>query len=260
VVQPVLEPRRLGPIGRQMMHRDGAVIQRLPRRPAVLTPVQSVRRAVGAGQVPIQQITAWHQREPGQREAITAADRIEPVTFRRPAPQGGQHQDQAAAIAQHQQISDEQEHPQVGAAPIHVGDHPLQRGRQGQVLQEGEHPGVGAQRITEETARAGVLHPVAVVGVGLLGPRRQVDAAAAGAAGCIEQVPAVEAELQLLPQGPECGVLPPGLQQRGAACRRGGQLLWPRERQPLVAGSVATPGGQARGAAGGYCQQGGDGW
>jgi hypothetical protein len=51
-------------------------------------------------------------------------------------------------------------------------------------------------------------------------------------------------------------MLPPGLQQRGAACRRQGLLLRRRERQPLVAGSVATPGGQAVGSAGGYCHQG----
>jgi hypothetical protein len=262
VIQPVLEPRRRDASGTirskthraEMMHRDGAVVERRLRRPAVLTPTDPVRRAIGAGQMPIQQITARHQRQTGQREAITAADRIEPVPFRWPAPQGRQHQDQAAAIAQHQQIGDEQEHAQIGAAPVDIGDHPLQRLRQGQVLQEGEHPGVGAQRITEDATRTGVLHPVAVVGIRLLGAGRQVDEASTGATRRIEQVPAVEAELQLLPQGAKGGVLPPGLQQRGAACRGLGLLLGRRERQPLVAGSVATPGGQALGAAVGYYQ------
>lgn len=51
-------------------------------------------------------------------------------------------------------------------------------------------------------------------------------------------------------------MLPPGLQQRGAACRRLGLHLGRREGKPLVAGSVATPGGQAVGAAAGYCQEG----
>jgi hypothetical protein len=76
---------------------------------------------------------------------------------------------------------------------------------------------LGTQRIAEKAAWAGVLHPVAVVGFRLLGTGRQVDAAPAEAAGGIEQVPAVEAELELIPQGAEGGVLPPGLQQwRGA--------------------------------------------
>jgi len=129
VVHPVLEPRRhdaIGTVSAEVMHRDGAVIERRLRRPAVLTPVQSVRRAVGAGQVPIQQITTRDQRQPRQRKAITTADRVEPMAFRRPAPQGRQHQDQAAAITQHQQIGDEQEHAQIGAAPVDIGDHPLE--------------------------------------------------------------------------------------------------------------------------------------
>ena len=51
-------------------------------------------------------------------------------------------------------------------------------------------------------------------------------------------------------------MLPPGLQQRGGAGRRNGLHLGRRERQPLVAGSVATPGGQALGDAGGYYNRG----
>ncbi|MCP9833726.1 MULTISPECIES: hypothetical protein [unclassified Cyanobium] len=127
VAQPVLESRRIGAI-RDVIHRDGAVFQRLRRGPSILMPVQSVQRVVGAGQVPIQQ--------------ITTPDRIEPMTFGWPAPQGRQHQ----------QIGQKEEHAQIGAAPIHIRDHPLQRWRQGQGLPEGEHPGGSAQRIPEEAA------------------------------------------------------------------------------------------------------------
>jgi len=73
------------------------------------------------------------------------------------------------------------------------------------------HAGIGVHSVAKEAARAGVLHRVVVVGVRLLGARGQVDAAAAEAAGGIEQVPAVEAELEMIPKGAEGGVLPPGL-------------------------------------------------
>ena len=46
----------------------------------------------------------------------------------------------------------------------------MQRGWQGQVLQVGEYPGEAAQRSAEKADRTGVLHPVSVVGVGLLAP------------------------------------------------------------------------------------------
>lgn len=58
----------------------------------------------------------------------------------------------------------------LGAAPVHIGNHRMQRGWQGRVLQGGEHPGEAAQRIAENAARTGVLHPVSVVGVRLLAP------------------------------------------------------------------------------------------
>ena len=66
-----------------------------------------------------------------------------------------------------------------------AGDHLLQRERQGQELQEGQ-----------------------VVGVRLLGTGRQVNTAPAEAAGGIEQVPAVEPELELVAKGAEGVVLP----------------------------------------------------
>lgn len=58
----------------------------------------------------------------------------------------------------------------LGAAPVHIGNHRMQRGWQGRVLQEGEHPGEAAQRIAENAAKKSVLHPVSVVGVRLLAP------------------------------------------------------------------------------------------
>lgn len=82
-----------------------------------------------------------------------------------------QHQDQAAAIAQHQQIGDEQEDAKVGAASIDITDHRLKGVRQRLPVQEGEHPGVGAQRVAVEARRPGVLDPVAVRGIRLLDAR-----------------------------------------------------------------------------------------
>jgi hypothetical protein len=64
-----------------------------------------------------------------------------------------------------------------------------------------------------------------------------------------------EGELQLLPQEPECDVLPQGLQQRRSAGRQG-LHLGRRDREPLVARLIATPGVQALGVAEDHFQQG----
>ena len=63
------------------------------------------------------------------------------------------HTHQGGAIAQHQQISGLQEHPQVGAATIHIADHRLQGGRQLPPVTGGQHPREGEQRIAEEPRR-----------------------------------------------------------------------------------------------------------
>lgn len=58
------------------------------------------------------------------------------------------------------------------------------------------------------------------------------------AVGCFKQVPAVEAELQLLPRGPEGGLLLPGLQEWGGVGRRKRLPLGRREREPVENGGA----------------------
>ena len=60
----------------------------------------------------------------------------------------------------------------------------------------------------------------------------------AAAVGCFKQVPAVEAELQLLPRGPEGGLLLPGLQEWGGVGRRKRLPLGRREREPVENGGA----------------------
>ena len=58
------------------------------------------------------------------------------------------------------------------------------------------------------------------------------------AAGCIKQVAAVEAELQLLPREPEGGLVLPGLQVWGGVGRRKSLPLGRRERKPVENGGA----------------------
>ena len=62
----------------------------------------------------------------------------------------------------------------------------------------------------------------------------------AAAAGCIKQVAAVEAELQLLPRGPEGGLVLPGLQVWGGVGRRKRLPLGRRERKPEENGGASA--------------------
>ena len=134
------------------------------------------------------------------------------------------HPHQGGAIAQHQQISGFQKHPQVGAATIHIADRRLQGGRQLPPVTGGQHPREGEQRIAEEPRRQGRLHPPLVGGFRLpltpaqvlLPPPRQ-------------QLPAVLHQLQPRQQRRQGGM------QRPGGCIRG-EL------------------GQSQSAAAGYCR------
>lgn len=122
---------------------------------------------------------------------------------------GGQLQDQAAAIAQGEQVRQEQEHPEVRSLAIHVGGHPGQG--IGQLLpgQPRQHPGIGAQGIAVETGRPGRFQPLEVAGLGLLDATGQIHRPAAGAVRQLQQGPAVVDELQAVAEAREGGVFQP---------------------------------------------------
>ena len=123
---------------------------------------------------------------------------------------GRQLQDQTAAIAQGEQIGQEQEHPQVGALAVHVGGHAGQGVGELLPAQPGQHPGVGAQGIAVEAGGPGGFQTLEVAGLGLLDATGQVHRPAAGAVGELQQGPAVVDQLQALPQAGEGGVFQPG--------------------------------------------------
>ena len=128
---------------------------------------------------------------------------------------GRQLQDQAAAIAQGEQVCQEQEHPQVSALTIHIGGHPGQRIRQLLPGQPRQHPGVGAQGIAVEAGGAGRFQSLEIAGLGLLDAAGQIDRPAAGAVRELQQGPAVIDQLQAVPQAAEGGVFQPGRLGRG---------------------------------------------
>ena len=74
-------------------------------------------------------------------------------------------QDQAAAIAQGEQVSQEQEHTQVGALAINIGGHPGEGVGQFLQSQARQHPGVGAQGIAVEAGWPGCLKALEVTGL-----------------------------------------------------------------------------------------------
>jgi len=119
-----------------------------------------------------------------------------------------QHQQQTAAIAQHEQIGDEQQHRQVGAHPVDITDDALEGVRQCLPMQEAEHAGVGAQGITEEARGLRVLDAGVVDRIGLLDPLGQVGPAAAGAIRSPKEVPGIEHQLEAVLDGGQGGVLP----------------------------------------------------
>jgi hypothetical protein len=115
-----------------------------------LAPGDCIRQCRVAGQMPVQHIAALQQQQPGQRQPIAIAQRLLPVSLAGPLVLRWDHAHQAGPIAQHQQIGGLQEHPQVGAATIHITDHRLQGGRQLPPVAGGQHPREGAQRIAKE--------------------------------------------------------------------------------------------------------------
>ena len=85
-----------------------------------------------------------------EREAITAAQGLLPVALTGPAVLGWEHPHQGGAISQHQQVGSSQDHAQVGATAIHVGEHRGQAGGEAAPAPAAEHAGVGAQGVAEE--------------------------------------------------------------------------------------------------------------
>lgn len=152
---------------------------------------------------------------------------------------GRQLQDQAAAIAQGEQVSQEEEHPQVGALAVHISGHPGQG--VGQLLpgQPRQHPRVGAQSIAVEAGGASCLQPLDVAGLGLLDAAGEIDRPAAGAVGELQQGPAVVDQLQAIPETRKGGVFKPGRLGRGLELR----ARW---------GARSADGGWASAAGGGH--------
>ena len=130
---------------------------------------------------------------------------------------GRQLQDQAAPIAQGEQVSQEQEHPQVGALAIDISSHPAQG--VGQLLpgQARKHPGVGAQGIAVEAGGPGCFQSLEIAGLGFFYAAGEIQRPAAGAVRELQQGPAVVDQLQAIPQAGEGGVLQPG--GLGRQCR-----------------------------------------
>ena len=133
---------------------------------------------------------------------------------------GRQLQDQAAAIAQGEQVGQEQEHSQVGALAVHISGHMAQGVGQLLPAQARQHPRVGAQSIAEEAGGASCLQPLDVAGLGLLDAAGEIDRPAAGAVGELQQGPAVVDQLQAIPETRKGGVFKPGRLGRGLSLRR----------------------------------------
>ena len=132
---------------------------------------------------------------------------------------GRQLQDQAAAIAQGEQVGQEQKHSQIGALAIDIGGHMAQGVGQLLPAQTGQHPGVGAQSIAVEAGGSSSFQSLEVAGLGFLDAAGQIQRPAAGAVGEFEQAPAVVDQLQAVPQAREGGVFHPGGLGRGLGLR-----------------------------------------
>ena len=130
---------------------------------------------------------------------------------------GRQLQDQAPAIAEGEQVGQEQEDPQVSALAIDIGGHMAQG--VGQLLpgQAREHPGVGAQGVAVEAGGTGGLQPLEITGLGFFYAAGEIQRPAAGAVREFEQGPAVVDQLQAVSQAGEGGVFQPG--GLGRQCR-----------------------------------------
>ena len=192
----------------------------------MITPEAELQQgAAVAGEVPVEQIGAGHQGEPGQRGPITAVDGGQPVALRFVDRGGWQHQQQTTAIAQHEEIGDEEQHRQVGAHAIDIADDPLQGGGQRLPVEEAEHAGVGAQGIAEEARGLRVLDARVVDGIGLLDPLRQVGLAAAGTIRSPQQVPGIEHELEAVLNGGKGRVLPGPWGHNGRLAAGGGLFV-----------------------------------
>jgi len=183
VVGPVrkLSGLQLIAVSADEVNRDGTVLPRRHRPAAILAPPEASGRRRGIRLCPVQQVRTGHKQQPGQGSAITSGDGIEAMTLGGPAVLGRQHHQQTAAIAQHEQIGDKQEHRQVSAVAIDITEHPQQAARQGAGVKEGEHAGIGAQGIAEEAGRPGGFDAAPIGERRLLVALGQVDAAAAGA-------------------------------------------------------------------------------
>ena len=123
---------------------------------------------------------------------------------------GRQLEDETTAIAQGEQVGQEQEHPQVGALAIHIGGHPGEGVGQFLPGQTRQHPGVGAQGIAVEAGGAGRFQSLEVAGFGFFYAAGEIQRSAAGAVREFEQGPAVVDQLQSIPQTRKGGVFKPG--------------------------------------------------
>ena len=189
------------PLAARRLGADGAV--------HLFPPDDSARQAVGDGKLPVQAVGAGAQLQPGEGQAITAAQGLLPVALAGPAVLGGEHQHQGGAVAENQEVSSSQEHSQVRAPAIHVRQDRAQAGWEADPAAPTEHAGVGAQGIAEESRGAGGIKPLAVSGLRFSLALGEIVLLATAAVGGGEQRPAVGGDLQGGLQGGQGRMLGP---------------------------------------------------
>lgn len=121
----------------------------------------------------------------------------------------GKHQHQGGAVTQDQQVGSGQEHPQVRAPAIHVGEHRGQACREADPAPPAEHAGISAQGVAEEPRWPSGIKAFAVGGLRLPFPLGEVVLLAAAAVRRSEQGPAVGGDLQRRLQRVQGGVQGP---------------------------------------------------
>jgi len=122
----------------------------------------------------------------------------------------GQHQHQGRSIAKYQQVSGSQEHAQVGAPTIQVGEHGDQARREADPAPPAEHAAIGAQGVTEKARRPSSVKALAVGGLRLSLPLEEVRLLAGAAFSGGEQGPAVGGDLQGGLKEGQAGMCRPG--------------------------------------------------
>ncbi len=190
-------------------HRLNPLVLRFP-------PVGAAGKPVAGGELRVEGIGPRHQLQPGQRQPVASAESLLPVSFTGPAVLGGKHQHEGRAVPKDEQVRRGEEHPQVRAAAINIGQHRLQGGWEVQPAATAEHAGIGAQGVAEEARGASGGQPALIGTLRLPFPLGQIHLPPAAAVGGGKQVPAVGGDLQGGLQTGQGWVVGPG----GIECSR----------------------------------------